>query len=328
MNKRIVYIDTAKALAILLVIIGHCYWKGAIMYVDSLIYSFHLPLFFVISGMFVKDMGLFQGVKKYAKAYLKPYFITCLLIAVMNIASAYSEKSDSFDAISQLKTEIIRILFASGWPHGDELFAETPAIGCLWFLFALFWACVIYSYLKKCFNSFERVIWVFALFALSYLSIQKVRLPFSFQAGCSAVLFLWAGDLIRSYSLIERMRNVNGFSLLLGVGIWMISIVFTGGISVSVLDYGIGIVKLPVAIIACCLVLHGLMRTNAKGGWIGRNTLYVLCGHKVTTTTLGTIGINMGVLPFLPFVNFFAEAIIQIVIALFVGWLFVKIHLF
>lgn len=53
-KKRIVYIDVIKFVAILLVCIGHCYNMTTTL--DSslrpIIYSFHMPLFMIVSGFF------------------------------------------------------------------------------------------------------------------------------------------------------------------------------------------------------------------------------------------------------------------------------------
>ena len=54
--KRLDYIDAAKAIAIILVIIGHSNWLSAIPRVGRMIYSFHMPLFFIISGFFWKSL--------------------------------------------------------------------------------------------------------------------------------------------------------------------------------------------------------------------------------------------------------------------------------
>jgi fucose 4-O-acetylase-like acetyltransferase len=48
MNKRITYIDTAKGILILLMLIGHIWNDG---FVHDFIYVFHMPAFFLISGM-------------------------------------------------------------------------------------------------------------------------------------------------------------------------------------------------------------------------------------------------------------------------------------
>ena len=51
MKKRIEWIDICRGLAIILVIIGHSNLEtGMAFNLKSIIYSFHMPLFFVLSG--------------------------------------------------------------------------------------------------------------------------------------------------------------------------------------------------------------------------------------------------------------------------------------
>jgi fucose 4-O-acetylase-like acetyltransferase len=62
MSSRIGWVDCAKGIGILLVVYGHVArgvstaglmdGEGSFQFVDSLIYSFHMPLFFFLSGMF------------------------------------------------------------------------------------------------------------------------------------------------------------------------------------------------------------------------------------------------------------------------------------
>lgn len=62
MNERLEYIDKAKGILIILAVIGHIWQAG---YIHNLIYSFHMPAFFVISGM------LMQHTKAYERKYTK-----------------------------------------------------------------------------------------------------------------------------------------------------------------------------------------------------------------------------------------------------------------
>lgn len=52
MKHRNNIIDVMKGLAILCVMIGHTYWCPRWLYI--FIFSFHIPLFFIISGYFAK----------------------------------------------------------------------------------------------------------------------------------------------------------------------------------------------------------------------------------------------------------------------------------
>lgn len=49
--KRLDYLDLAKGIGILLVVLGHASLKNE--YITAYIYSFHMPLFFVIAGMLI-----------------------------------------------------------------------------------------------------------------------------------------------------------------------------------------------------------------------------------------------------------------------------------
>lgn len=59
--ERIGYIDTAKAVGIILVFMGHCSNVVSIPYLHNFIYSFHMPLFFVLAGWFIKENTIWGG---------------------------------------------------------------------------------------------------------------------------------------------------------------------------------------------------------------------------------------------------------------------------
>ena len=46
------YLDAARGFALLLVMIGHCITKGTFLH--KFIFTFHVPMFFVISGYLYK----------------------------------------------------------------------------------------------------------------------------------------------------------------------------------------------------------------------------------------------------------------------------------
>ena len=71
-GSRIEWIDIAKALGIFLVIAGH---TGLPIYLKSWIYAFHMPMFFIISGLWFRDLCGIERMKKTIKSYLKPYFL-------------------------------------------------------------------------------------------------------------------------------------------------------------------------------------------------------------------------------------------------------------
>lgn len=77
---RIEWIDMAKGLGILAVILGHCHLPDKAW---NAIYSWHLPIFFLISGYFYKKRSFLDLVKVKFNSILKPYFYTCIGIALI-----------------------------------------------------------------------------------------------------------------------------------------------------------------------------------------------------------------------------------------------------
>lgn len=60
MQNRIKYMDIAKGIGMLMVLVGHTY-AG---FLCSLANSFHMPLFFIISGYFFKPSQRKELIKK------------------------------------------------------------------------------------------------------------------------------------------------------------------------------------------------------------------------------------------------------------------------
>lgn len=75
-RKRIEYVDVAKGIAILCVVAGHtfaAYDPGSLQ--NKFIYSFHMPLFFILSGFFYKPQEFKKAFWKKVKSLLVPYFV-------------------------------------------------------------------------------------------------------------------------------------------------------------------------------------------------------------------------------------------------------------
>ncbi len=73
-RARIEWVDIAKGIGIILVIFGHSLATGSTL--RQLIFSFHMPLFFLLAGCTFRQKGFRQLACASAKALLVPY---CLL---------------------------------------------------------------------------------------------------------------------------------------------------------------------------------------------------------------------------------------------------------
>jgi fucose 4-O-acetylase-like acetyltransferase len=117
MKKKIDWVNYSKAMGIILVVFGHV-WRGinakglltnniTFLLIDDLVYSFHMPLFFLISGFFVSNSFSKYSkkdlVNKKAKTLMYAYFVWSIVQILINIIlSDYTNNSTDFWAILKL----------------------------------------------------------------------------------------------------------------------------------------------------------------------------------------------------------------------------------
>lgn len=178
-KQRLEYVDAAKAIAIILVIVGHCHWLGAIPRLGNLIYTFHMPLFFVVSGFFLKQLSIKDALKKYSKAYLWPYLVIGVLIAIIGIFKSLAIHEQWH---SLLSLNLTKIAWGSNY-ESDILFGNIPHIGPSWFLLALFWGCLFFTVLSKIKSSLQQVILLLVGASFSLCSAKVLKMPLSIQGG-------------------------------------------------------------------------------------------------------------------------------------------------
>ena len=81
MEIRIGYIDIAQGLGILVIVLAHNNLAGYHPTLHKFIYSFHIPLFFFLSGMFFRPERTFsETLRRRFNTLLKPYLFTIFLI--------------------------------------------------------------------------------------------------------------------------------------------------------------------------------------------------------------------------------------------------------
>ena len=81
-SKKMNWIDVAKGICIICIILGHMGNNLAV----KIVYAFHIPVFFILSGYTMKREKLDnQYIKKKFSRLMIPYFTTCLFITIMDI---------------------------------------------------------------------------------------------------------------------------------------------------------------------------------------------------------------------------------------------------
>lgn len=82
-SPHMVWVDFLKGLAIILVVIGH----NANDDIKEFIYSFHMPLFFIMSGFLFSPKPIKQYFRKSVKRLVIPYIAFMIVIAMPQIIS-------------------------------------------------------------------------------------------------------------------------------------------------------------------------------------------------------------------------------------------------
>lgn len=83
-KERVIWIDIARGIGIILVIIGHLPINNDFLL--EWIYSFHIPLFFFISGYVYKnDLTLRQFIMKKTKTIIVPYYSMAFILITFNV---------------------------------------------------------------------------------------------------------------------------------------------------------------------------------------------------------------------------------------------------
>ena len=76
MSQRIEYLDIAKGLGIFCIVIGH---NAVPQGIYDWIYSFHVPLFFIISDYFYRQRPIAETLAKIWRQLLLPMLITIMV---------------------------------------------------------------------------------------------------------------------------------------------------------------------------------------------------------------------------------------------------------
>lgn len=124
-NNRILFLDTSRAIAMFLVVFAHLYAGDS--QERLYIYAFHMPFFFLISGMLHKEQPVLRSVVKYSKSLLIPT-LTYLLIGGLFMKFYHGWHFLGFVSFSWEG-------FRDSWGF--------PMNGPVWFLIALFYVKVL-----------------------------------------------------------------------------------------------------------------------------------------------------------------------------------------
>lgn len=282
---RIEWLDVLRALAMYLVVIGHATEDSTSDSYKFYIYSFHMPLFFMISGaayylqMRSKSFHLKALVKNKAESLLWPYLTLSILTLGIWILN--------FKILSHSDSTIWDKLY--GILYSNEEYMTAPS-NALWFLTALFLTTILFYLVQKWSAGNEKnlILAVALLGLIGYacsLDRDAADLPWHIGTVPIALVMFMLGYLfLRHLDSVERFfggtkRQICIFAVCLAVG--YLCARNNIKISMSANNYGSFILFMgsSVCFSAALMLLSVWLPKFGILKFIGRNTIVYLAFH-------------------------------------------------
>ncbi len=293
-HARIEYIDMARAIAMIFVVLGHINYANA--GIKAWLYSFHMPAFFVISGLVLKIKADYSArdfwidAKKSFIRLMVPYYIWALIFA-------------DFSAKNTLK-----IIYGSyqtiGW---------AGTLSSLWFLSVLWGSMLMVRALSFALNDRKnRIVRIIIAVALMLIGFIMPRIHFGYPLGVNVAFvasgFLIAGNIIAPvvYRISELFYGLNSAFKRIMAAIASLAITFfgtllyrfnlpeDGNVLMGSANYGNPLFFVVVALLGCAMtlllgIIFAGVRCNALKkslSFIGRNSIAILMIHKTVIAAL------------------------------------------
>ena len=273
--KRLDYVDIAKGLGIILVVVGHI---SPVKWLNQLIYTFHMPLFFLIAGMFFRTHNSTKelAVKYFYRLIVPLLFFTLLFFPyqIFNLNTAGDLTYKNAIAIS-------------------PLFGGNGITTTFWFPEVLFMSLLLINILKiKLLKGSSRLIFLsVVLFLLSHIistfSFLKY-LPFSISVILYAIPLLIIGNLLGNFDF-KKYKAPLVYLMIVAIGIFLLKLNYRFDMKNHM--YGIPFVAELFAIIITVGILAFstyLEETKLGTGlaYIGKASLVIMFCHQFIQVSL------------------------------------------
>lgn len=216
--KRISYIDTAKCISILLVVLWHYTSNANVEFWSKPgLLIFRMPLFTFISGLFFKDNdSVLNFIKRKANSLLIPFAFFYLLISFL-LANIAAVKNFGWSAFK------LELLWAFLLEKG---FWDIP----LWFLWCLFLVNVVFYIIctiakrKRNYYAFIIAISLIICGTIGYsCSYWHINILANIDSAFSLVPFFGLGFLMNRYTNILKTTKFDKYSFVLAISLFILT---------------------------------------------------------------------------------------------------------
>ncbi len=277
-KKRIEWVDMLKGLAIILVMLGHRQYGGPAIFFKVEIYSFHMPLFFFLSGI-VFSIKKHSSFKQFLVKKIKTILVPMVIFSFVCIIFKYIYYGiivgiDKYD-IHYFINRCIGIILQLR----DGKFEST-----LWFLTCLFVVQILLYWIVKILNNNTKLILlvISILFVIGaiYMFLGLPVLPWEIDCAFIGVFFVGLGYLFKKEQIINKLKRKWWLAIIL-IGINLSTMyanyIYMGKCEVDLVWNKIGmpvwyLIESVSGVFALVIIFDGIKRIKSLS-YIGKNSL-------------------------------------------------------
>lgn len=275
-KKRITWIDAARGLSILIIVYAHIY---DVSLVSDFVHLFHVPIFFVLSGLVWKKA---ESVKKFALKTINNLVIPYLFVGIISIA-LYMLMGASFKSKGALSlTECIMGLF-----YADSRTGLMTWNRPLWFIPCLIAVRIIWELIALIKSKKLRAAAVLLIWAagITLSMLPQIKLPLQGEVALNMLPFyafgVFAQDIREKAEKMPLWKclavSAAGFAACIPIYIFN-----SENLSVQNNHYN-NYVLFTVGAVCGCIFVCGMaaaVKNLRLLQFIGQNTLCILLWHK------------------------------------------------
>lgn len=290
-KTRVAWIDIAKCLTIILVVLGHTLRGGT---VQRIVYSFHVTAFFFLSGMTCRADRVIHRIKTDFLRIMVPYYCFGIIsILIFAVLGEFAASQFSLDVNTSWGNNLLELLYAC--PKNNRMKFNMP----LWFLPCLFATKMIYYALHQAFRGKQTLIVSSSvlLTALSfvYTYLNGPSLPFNISVSLKMLSFFALGRVcFLQYSKVSQRLTGKLVPLLIGLVLLAVTAVvaciapqinYSGDTFPSVIGF---VITSVTGCFGICFLSMGIRSKILEH--VGKSTLAILVMHKFPVLLIQTVG--------------------------------------
>ena len=218
MKQRIDWIDAAKGVSIVGTIISHTAPPGSMA--RTLLFSFHMPLFFILSGFTMTPATDWNTLKKKTAKDIRSLIVPLIIFSLIRCLFRIIQSNDY--SLVGIQSVVKEWAWSALWSSGVSVHGHIN-FGMLWFLISLFTARVIFNLIHVLFKDDENES-IALLVGLGGILMGAFGhyLLFNFDVSLACLFFIALGYLAKQK--FKSIQNKSAFLLWSLALVWVYAI--------------------------------------------------------------------------------------------------------